>query len=84
MTPITEQSLIEAGYKKTIFFFQVGGGEDEDDRFIYVKDGIAVTYEGSYQSWHARKEDDINYVNGFDTDCAVTLKYIEEITSVVL
>jgi hypothetical protein len=82
MTPITEQSLIDNGYEKQVFFYQVGGGEDEDDREIFVKDGIAVTFESTTKSWHARKMSEISYEGGFNTDFAVTLRYIEEIIEV--
>ena len=82
MTPITEQSLIEAGYEKQTFFYQIGGGEDEDDREIFVKDGIAVTYESTYDGWYAKRESEINYVNGFNVGDATKIKTIEELEGI--
>lgn len=79
MTPITEQSLIAAGYQKEIFFFQTGGGEDEDDQDIYVKGDIAVTYESTYQCWYAQKRDRLSYVDGFEIEDATVVEFIEDI-----
>lgn len=79
MTPITEQSLIENGYEKEIFFFQTGGGEDEDDQDIYVKGDIAVTYESTYGRWYAQKRDRLSYINGFEIDDAEAVEFIEDI-----
>lgn len=79
MTPITEQTLIAAGYEKEIFFFQVGNYEDEDDITIFVKDGVAVTQGSEDGYWHAEKRDLISYAEGFDTDTAITIQFMEEI-----
>lgn len=79
-TPITEQSLIAAGYEKRIFFFQIGNYEDEDDIIIFVKDGIAITQGSEERYWHARKLNEISYADGFDTDNTITLRFMEEIT----
>lgn len=82
--PITEQSLIAAGYEKRIFFFQIGGGEDEDDREIFVKDGIAITYESTYDVWCVRAEFDLNYIDGFNVDSAIKIETIEELQEIKL
>jgi hypothetical protein len=79
MTPITEESLINAGYEKEIFFFQTGGGEDEDDQDIYVKGDIAVTYESTYKCWYTQKRDRLNYVDGFEIEDATVVEFIEDI-----
>lgn len=63
---ITEQSLLESGFNKQIFFFQIGNGEDEDDIDIYIKGNLAITYHS--KQWKKRPYDQISYVNGFGLD----------------
>jgi hypothetical protein len=79
MTPITEQSLTNAGYEKQIFFFQIGGGEDEDDIYIFVKDGTAITYESTFNCWCIKPYSELNYLDGFNVDEARKVKYMEDI-----
>lgn len=78
-TPITEQSLIAAGYERQTFFFQTGGGEDEDDMEIFVKNGIAVAYESTYECWYAVPESEINYVDGFNLETATRVESMEDL-----
>lgn len=64
MTPITKERLLELGFAQKNFFYAVGGGEDEDDRVIYVKDDIALT-ESSEGGFYKSKTDDLSYQHGF-------------------
>jgi hypothetical protein len=79
MTPITPDELIKSGYEKRTFFFAIGGGEDEDDQEIFVKGGIAITYESTFSCWCARPEREINYVDGFNVDDATKVENMEEL-----
>lgn len=67
-----EQQLIDAGYKREVFFFAIGGGEDEDDIYIYVNEDedIAVTWDIWNECWKQRKYSELTYVNGFGLDDA--------------
>jgi hypothetical protein len=76
---ITEDILLQNGFEKRVFFFAIGSGEDEDDIDIFVKDGIAVTYESTYDCWFANKEENINYTNGFPISDSVAVETIEEL-----
>lgn len=84
MTPITKEDLIKAGWEPQAFFFQTGGGEDEDDREIFVKDGITITYESSYKCWCVKKHDEINYIDGFGVDNAEKIRTMEELNKMEL
>ena len=72
--PTKEQinKLIDDGYKKEVFFFRTGGGEDEDNIDIYVNEekDIAVTWDVWKGRFVQRKYSEINYVNGFRLDDA--------------
>lgn len=79
MTQITEKALREAGYKAEIFFYQTGGGEDEDDCIIFVKDGRVLHYEYVEKYWMAAKYDDLNYTEGWPYEAAQRVQFVEEI-----
>lgn len=57
----------EAGFKSICFAFQTGGGEDEDDVMIYVKDNIAVKSIGFYKYVQCDYSK-MNYITGWDWD----------------
>ena len=54
------------GYVARTFFYQIGGGEDEDDKTIFIKNGFAVwiTQNRLYRC----KYDRLSYTNGFPQD----------------
>lgn len=69
---ITEEWLKKNGWQKRLFFYAIGGGEDENDRDIWVKDGVALTYEYTYKKWCKASYEELNYVNGFpDNDIVI-------------
>lgn len=78
LLPTDEQvkQLIDAGYKKKVFFFAIGGGEDEDDIDIYVDEikDIAVTWDIWHECWKQTKYSELSYVNGFPLDEADTFR----------
>lgn len=63
---ITEELLISKGFNKQVFFYQIGGGEDEDDTDIFVKDDVVVFWDHYYKVWRKNRYSQINYVNGLD------------------
>lgn len=65
---ITEELLISKGFKKQIFFYQIGGGEDEDDTYIFINDDVVVFWDHYYKVWRKNIYSKINYVNGLDWD----------------
>lgn len=62
---ITQELLIGNGWIKENLYYQIGGGEEENDRTIYVKDGWALTFDYTSKRWYIAKYDELNYVNGF-------------------
>lgn len=64
MTQDDENILLAKGYEKRVFFYEIGGGEDEDDIDIFVKGNTVVFYDYSYKVWRTCPYDSINYVNG--------------------
>ena len=75
--PITEEWLKENGWKGETLFYQVGGGEDEDDCSIWVKDEMALTHSSIHKLWYIAKRSDLNYINGFPYDDYI--RYTHEI-----
>jgi hypothetical protein len=67
-----EQQIIDSGYKKELFFYQTGGGEDENDMYIFVnkEKDIAVAWDVWKESWAQIQYSSLNYVNGFNSDNA--------------
>lgn len=64
----TCNSLIKSGFTKQNFAFQVGGGEDENDDSILIKENIVLWWDYSADKWHAGTYSKCNYVNGINTD----------------
>lgn len=60
------KKLEKKGFVHKNFFFQTGGGEDENDMEIYVKDDIAVTFDCYSNSFKTCKYSNMNYVDGWD------------------
>jgi hypothetical protein len=79
MTKVSEESLLNAGFKPQYFAYQIGGGEDEDDMTIFVKDNIAVAYRWDNDYWYARRREGLNYINGFRFSEAEAVESIEQI-----
>ncbi|HLI93232.1 MAG TPA: hypothetical protein VKU83_06470 [Puia sp.] len=74
-TPITEEYLLANGWESRTFFYAIGGGEDEDDRLIFIKDGLALTEMGGF--WYRADEDELEYRQGFPSQDRVY--FIEEL-----
>lgn len=70
MTP-NGQVLFDKGFKKQVFFYQIGGGEDEDDTDIFVKDDTVVFYDYSYKVWRKCSYSEINYIKGLPCDAEI-------------
>lgn len=66
-----ERILLEKGYKKQVFFYAIGGGEDEDDRDIFIKDESVVFYDYSYKVWRKCHSRQTSYVNGLPSNAEV-------------
>lgn len=71
MNKYSPDDLIKAGYKPEIFFYKIGGGEDESDMTIYVKDDIAVRIQYNSSTYpsgvcYAVKCDYLSTQNGWD------------------
>lgn len=79
MIPITEDSLKAAGYSKQIFFYKIGGGEDEDDIDIFVKDNIAVSFNFYKETWYAVSYSSLIDQGRFRFDDAEKVTFIEDI-----
>lgn len=79
MTLITEQQLIEAGFKPKTFFYEIGGGEDEDDMTIYIKDDIALMFDFQRKVWLKRPYSSLSYINGFNSYLADVVEHMEEL-----
>jgi hypothetical protein len=62
-----------------MFEYQVSGGEDQDDTTIYVKDGIALTFEFQRKLWWKQSYYILSTVNGFGYDSAEIVQYMEEL-----
>ena len=59
-------TLIAKGYKHTNFFYQTGGGEDEDDMEVFIKDDKAVTgWYSEFPNVRRCDAEDLNYIDGW-------------------
>lgn len=62
------RNLIDSGFEHKTLFFQTGGGEDENDMSIFVKNGIAVSHDDINDVWYSCKEANLSYTKGWDYD----------------
>lgn len=65
---ITEAWLEANGWQRSTFFYQIGSLEEENDREIWQKDGIALAYDYTREAWLKAKSYDLNYIDGFPED----------------
>lgn len=66
LNSITEEWLEANGWRSEIFFFAIGGGEDEDDMIIWEKDEIAVCR--CRDIWYKSIRDNLSYTHGFPSN----------------
>ncbi|PSR54143.1 hypothetical protein AHMF7605_11740 [Adhaeribacter arboris] len=62
---ITDEWLKAHGWEARTLFYQVGGGEDEDDLTYFEKNGKALTNWYTKRGYHIANESDLTYQDGF-------------------
>lgn len=78
---ITEAILKEDGWKCQLFEYKIGGGEDEDDMDIWVKEEWAITK--IKDRWLLCRHDNISTINGWDYGGSNYIKTVEELKSLI-
>ena len=74
---LEKASLLKNGFISDTLFFQIGGGEDEDDITIFMKEDFALAWDYITSKWHKCMYKSINYKDGFDWGNPVDInKYI--------
>lgn len=69
---------IPDGFIKQTFFYQIGGGEDEDDRDVWVNSDADKVIFKDGNKYRKCKWSKCNYVNGLDYENSIVLKEIIE------
>jgi len=58
--------LEESGYIKETFFYKTDN--DENDKYIWVKDNIAIYFDWTTKLWYKSNYDELNYNSGLPYD----------------
>lgn len=70
---ITSKQLIDNGFNKKYFAYQVGNFEDEDGEDIFIKGDVVLTWHYCMDIWFLGSYAKCNYRDGIDTETVVNI-----------